>query len=209
MRSKKLCVMILVVLVAAVCGIAISSVLPVTTSASEYMEMSDDARVMYAQKQYKTILANSQSQEILVTFNEATVKEILQILPSDTQTVSVFHYFHADGETVNGAYTNCANKTVEQILKDYFNVIYNMVVGQLESYDASGKDTDSQNYRMLLRQKEAMENGQFCISGIRIVATAEQVKTILNNEKVFLVEALNFDNNNIISPLIVVNEEIV
>ncbi len=50
-------------------------------------------------------------------------------------------------------------------------------------------------------QKESMENGNFYIYGIRISMTGAEIDALLSSKSVALVEILNFDNNNLITPI--------
>ncbi len=50
-------------------------------------------------------------------------------------------------------------------------------------------------------QKESMENGCFYIYGIRLVMSGADVKALLSNDAVLLIEILDFDNNDLITPI--------
>ncbi len=107
-------------------------------------------------------------------------------------------------------------KTIEIILDDYYESIYNMVVGQIDSHDdyvagLNQMDKDAlkeaeRRLTQLILQKEAMENGDFMISGIRLKATGENISKLLGYEKIALIEILEFDNNSLISPMLVLTK---
>jgi len=54
----------------------------------------------------------------------------------------------------------------------------------------------------LQEQKENMEKGKFFITGIRVKAKNSDLYTLAKSGKVLAVEILDFDNNNIITPII-------
>ena len=58
-----------------------------------------------------------------------------------------------------------------------------------------------QSYFQFVAQKKAMDNGDFHVYGIRIVMTGEAIEEMLAYDLVELIEILDFDNNNVISPL--------
>lgn len=46
-----------------------------------------------------------------------------------------------------------------------------------------------------------MENGDFFIYGIRLVMTGAEVEELLSSDIVALVEVLDFDNNDLVTPI--------
>ena len=58
-----------------------------------------------------------------------------------------------------------------------------------------------QSYFQFVAQKNAMDNGDFHVYGIRLIMTGEAIEEILVNDWVELIEILDFDNNKVISPI--------
>lgn len=56
-------------------------------------------------------------------------------------------------------------------------------------------------FQQLTLQKQSMDNGEFTITGIRLVMTGSEITELLNSSKVGLVEILDFANNNVLSPI--------
>ncbi|MBR3845868.1 MAG: hypothetical protein IKM40_04790 [Clostridia bacterium] len=241
---------ILVAIVAVVVGCTIH--LPIA-SAAEYMKLSKASRIEYAKESYSEFSSNPDKEyEILISFNKANYKEIADLLSGQDNIISAFHCFEANGECAVGGYVECKGKTAEKVIEDYFSSIYNLVVGQIEtyddfvaelkksyevengsisdnstndSYDTYGKEVDTSpieitgegkepcmtledelrdaehSLEQFLLQKEAMDNGDFYIYGIRLLMTGAEIEKILSDENVLLVEILNFDNNNLIVPI--------
>lgn len=77
----------------------------------------------------------------------------------------------------------------ENALTDYEEV--------LKEYKAA-KD----QLRHLMEQKESMEAGKFFITGVRVKAKNSDIYSLAKSGKVLAVEILNFDNNDIITPII-------
>lgn len=50
-------------------------------------------------------------------------------------------------------------------------------------------------------QLESIKSGEFSIYGIRIIAKNSDILNIINNKHVSIIEKLEFDNNNIITPI--------
>ena len=261
MLKKKAPFFILVSVVVLVAVVLAGTLRPMTASAAEYMQLSKESRMEYAQERYAEFAANPDKKyEILISFNEVPYTEIATLLSGQSNIISAFHCFEANGECAMGGYTECEGKLAEQVIEDYYASIYNLVVGQIESYDdyvrelkkSFGADTDfsadidanksedadanklegangkvvdtspievseeskkptttledalkdaEHSLAQFLLQKEAMDNGNFHIYGIRIVMTGAEIDALLSSNTVALVEILNFDNNSLITPI--------
>lgn len=258
MLKKKAPLFIFVSVVVIVAAVLAGTFRPIT--ASEYMQLSKESRVEYAQERYSQFAENPDKKyEILISFKEVPYAEIATLLSGQSNIISAFHCFEAGGECAVGGYTECEGKTAEQVIKDYYASIYNLVVGQIESYDdyvaalkesfgvdtdfvasgdankpndtfgrdvdTSGKDVDTSSIKIsrenkeenttletalqdaehslsqFVLQREAMDNGNFYIYGIRIVMSGAEIDALLSNKSVALVEILSFDNNNLITPI--------
>ena len=57
------------------------------------------------------------------------------------------------------------------------------------------------NLDQFKQQKETMDNGKFYIYGLRLVMTGSEIEKLQQAKNVTLVEILDFDNNDIITPL--------
>lgn len=253
MLKRKAPFFILVSVVVIVAVVLAGTLRPMTASAAEYMQLSKESRMEYAQDRYTEFAANPDKEyEILISFNEVPYKEIAALLSGQSNIIAAFHCFEANGECVMGGYTECEGKTAEQVIADYYANIYNLVAGQIESYDdyvrelkksfgedpefsadmhtnqveeedannlegANGKVVDTSpieistledvlkdaelSLAQFVLQKEAMDNGDFYIYGIRMVMTGAEIDTLLSSDNVALVEILDFDNNNLITPI--------
>ena len=253
MYKKKTTLFILVSVVVIVAAVLASTLRPVTASAAEYMQLSKENRKEYAQERYAEFAANPDKKyEILISFNEVPYTEIATLLSGQSNIISAFHSFEANGECAMGGYTECEGKLAEQVIEDYYASIYNLVVGQIESYDdfieelrkayevdtdfvadeganelddTYGKEVDTSpvevsgegkepcmtledelleaeySLTQFILQKEAMENGDFFIYGIRLVMTGAEVEELLSSDIVALVEVLDFDNNDLVTPI--------
>lgn len=241
---------ILVAIVAVALGCTIH--LPIA-SAAEYMKLSKENRMECAKEHYSEFSANPNKEyEILISFNKTNYKEIAELLSGQDNIISAFHCFETEDDCAVGGYVDCKGKTAEKVIDDYFSSIYNLVVGQIESYDdliaelkklyevdnsfatgvsvsipdeTYGKKVDTSSIKItgkgkepcmtledelrdaehslkqFLLQKEAMDNGDFYIYGIRLIATGAEIEKLLSDNNVSLVEILNFDNNNLLVPI--------
>ena len=227
MLKKKVPLFIFVSVIAILLITLACTLRPVSVSAAEYMGLSKESRVEYAQDRYGVFAANpNKKYEILISFNEVPYAEIATLLSGQSKVISAFHCFEANGECAMGSYTECEGKAAEQVIEDYYANIHNLVAGQIESYDdyvealkkSFGVDTNEESkepnialenalrdaersHAQFLLQKEAMDNGDFCIYGIRIVMTGTEIDALLSSDTVALVEILNFDNNSLITPI--------
>ena len=227
MLKKKVPLFILLSVIAILLITLACTLRPISVSAAEYMRLSKESRVEYAQDRYAVFAANpNKKYEILISFNEVPYTEIAALLSGQSKVISAFHCFDANGECAMGNYTECEGKAAEQVIEDYYANIHNLVVGQIESYDdyvealrkSYGVDTDEESkepnmalenalrdaerlHAQFVLQKEAMDNGDFYIYGIRIVMTGAEIETLLSSNTVALVEILNFDNNSLITPI--------
>ncbi len=253
MLKKKAPFFILVSVVVIVAVVLAGTLRPMTASAAEYMQLSKESRMEYAQDRYTEFAANPDKEyEILISFNEVPYKEIAALLSGQSNIIAAFHCFEANGECAIGGYTECEGKVAEKVIEDYYSSIYNLVVGQIESYDnfveelkksyevdtdfvadeganepddTYGKKIDTfpvevngkskepcmtledelrdaeHSLTQFVLQKEAMDNGDFYIYGIRLVMTGAEIEELLSSDNVALVEILDFDNNNLITPI--------
>lgn len=253
MHKKKVPLFIFVSIVAIIAVVLVGTLRPVTASAAKYMQLSKESRVEYAQARYAQFAANPDKEyEILISFNEVPYTEIAALLSGQSNIISAFHCFEADGECAIGSYTECEGKVAAQVIEDYYSSIYNLVVGQIESYDnfveelkksyevdtyfvadegatksddTYGKKIDTspvevngkskepcmtledelrdaeRSLTQFVLQKEAMDNGDFYIYGIRLVMTGAEIEELLSSNTVALVEILDFYNNNLLTPI--------
>lgn len=253
MLKKKTPLFIIVSVVIIVAAVLVGTLRPATASAAEYMQLSKESRMEYAQERYAEFAANPDKEyEILISFNEVPYKEIAALLSEQSNIISAFHCFEANGECAIGGYIDCEGKIAEEVIEDYYASVYNLVIGQIESYDdfieelrkayevdtdfvadeganelddTYGKEVDTSpvevsgegkepcmtledelleaeySLTQFILQKEAMENGDFFIYGIRLVMTGAEVEELLSSDIVALVEVLDFDNNDLVTPI--------
>lgn len=133
-KKQSLFVIVSILLVAAIaCAITLR---PLKASAAEYMQLSKENRMKYAQDRYEEFAKNPDEEyEVLISFNNVSYKEIAEILSGQDNILSAFHCFEANGECAVGGYTECEGKNAETVIEDYYSSVYNLVVGQIESYD--------------------------------------------------------------------------
>lgn len=250
-KKQSLFVIVSILLVAAIaCAVTLR---PLKTSAAEYMQLSKENRMKYAQDRYEEFAKNPDEEyEVLISFNNVSYKEIAEILSGQDNILSAFHCFEANGECAVGGYTECEGKNAETVIEDYYSSVYNLVVGHIESYDdfvdelkksyevdtnfvssekivdseeVYGKENDTSpividgegkepdmsledalrdaehSLAQFVLQKEAMDQGDFYIYGIRLVMTGAEIEELLSSDIVVLVEILDFDNNNLLTPI--------
>lgn len=227
MLKKKIPLFIFVSVIAILSITLVSTLRPISVSAAEYMRLSKESRVECAQNRYAVFAANpNKKYEVLISFVEVPYTEIATLLYGQSKVISAFHCFEANGECAIGSYTECEGKAAEQVIEDYYANIHNLVVGQIESYDdyvealkkSYGVDTNEESNEPIIAlenalrdaelslaqfvlQKEAMDNGDFYIYGIRLVMTGAEIEELLSSNIVVLVEILDFDNNNLLTPI--------
>ena len=252
--KKKSTILIATIAIAITLAVTLTTILhPVKASAAEYMKLSIDDRVSRAQSRYSEFAANPKKEyEVLISFKEVPYTRIATLLEEQDHIISAFHCFNSDGNHAYGGYTECENKSGDEVLFDYYASVYNLVVGQIESYvdlvaglresyqvpdfslnaqqeddceDFFGKEIDTspiiiedqikepdvtledelieaeQSFLQFVAQKNAMDNGNFYVYGMRIVMTGEGIEEMLANDWVELIEILDFDNNNVITPI--------
>lgn len=136
MQKKKLPLFIFVSVIAIFAITLACTLRPITASAAEYMQLSKESRVAYAQERYALFTSNPDKKyEIMISFNEVPYTEIAALISDQSTVISAFHCFEANGQCAVGGYTECEGKTAERVISDYYTSIYNLVVGQIESYD--------------------------------------------------------------------------
>ena len=212
--------------VAIVSIILANSVFPLHTNASKYMQLSKGSRIEYAQKRYEEFTNHPDKEfEVLISFREVPYTEISALLAGQGNIISAFHCFEANGECAIGGYTECEGKSAEKVIEDYYENIYNLVTGQVEGYDdyieglkkSYGSDEEANtepnialetalidaehSLKQFVLQKEAMDRGEFYIYGIRLVMTGAEIDKLIASDVVALVEILDFDNNNLLTPI--------
>jgi len=255
MITKKVSFLTIVSIVVIIAVLASTFVFmrPVSVSAAEYVRFDKETRVKFAQERYCEFSSNPEKKyEVLVSFKNVPYKEISSLMAGEDNIISAFHCFEANGECAVGGYTECEGKNAERVVEDYYASIYNLISGQIESYDGFvaglrksfgfddgfaeekqaydlpdtfGKEIDtspiiiedsqkepdmtieealqdaSHSLAQFVLQKEAMDNGDFYIYGMRLVMTGSEIEKLLSNDIVTLVEILDFDNNSIITPI--------
>ena len=74
----------------------------------------------------------------------------------------------------------------------------------LPEWEYDGETVEEIEERIAYNRKhlEDMENGKFDLRGIRIKAVNSDIEKLIESDKVFMVEILDFDNNDIIVPVI-------
>lgn len=197
----------------------------VKASAADYMRLSEEDRVDYAQRNYLKFSESPDKKfEVLVSFRDVSCQELASLLDGQSNIISAFHCFEVNGECAVGGYTECQGKVAQTVINDYYLSIYNLVVGQIESHDdlvekikksyetgdeAKASDVameeelrdEERIYEQFVLQKEAMDNGEFHIYGMRLIMTGAEIEKLLYSDAVVLVEILEFDNNNILTPI--------
>lgn len=119
-------------------------VYPTKASADEHMNLTRSERVSLAKAEYSEFLEKpSKKSEVLVTFNNATADEIINIMKNDVEVISAFHTFTAYGETAVGGYRECEGKTVKEVIVDYYNSIYNMLGATISNYEDNREAADN------------------------------------------------------------------
>ena len=224
MRNKKWRNAVIVFTVVVV-SLLVSGCSLVKASAADYMRLSEEDRVDYAQRNYPKFSENPDKKfEVLVSFRNVPYQELASLLDGQSNIISAFHCFEANGECAVGGYTECQGKAAQTVINDYYLSIYNLVVGQIESHDdlvekikksyetgdeAKASDVAMEEelrdaeriYEQFVLQKEAMDNGEFHIYGMRLIMTGAEIEKLLYSDAVVLVEILEFDNNNILTPI--------
>lgn len=189
------------------CGFGIKA------SAEEYMRLDVDTRIELAESKYSEFAKNPyRKYEVMISFRDIPYMEIPVLLAEQNSIISAFHYYEYEGERVYGGYTDCEGKSVERVISHYYDSVYAMISGNIENYNPpkgiEGAELDEflqsseDNLRMLISQREAMDRGEFLVYGMRIVMSGRDIADILDSEYVLAVEILNFDNNNVIVPIL-------
>ena len=204
--------------------------LPVSkASAAEYMAQTASERITSASSAYAYFTANpNQTTEVLVSLDSLESANLASLLPSDCEIVSLFHEFTYGGTSVYGGYRNCAQKTLPQIQRTYFDEIYGLVEATIVDLE---KRISDYNEQLLLdyggaasidsvanqdvemfelkekldfykAQKQSMDSNSFILTGIRIIAENNSLVEMLSSSEIIAIEILNFDNNDLITPII-------
>ena len=191
------------------------------------MQLSKENRFEYAQKRYEEFTNNPDTEfEVLISFKIARHTDIIALLSDQDNIISVFHCFrYRFGENAGDGYTECEGKDAKQVFENYYDNIYSSVVGQVEFYDeyieslkeSFGYDEEGNTepnialetalndaekaLAQYIMQKEAMELEGFHIYGVRLVMTGAEISELITSDAVALVEILDFDNNDLITPI--------
>ena len=223
---KKVPFFVLLSVVAIVSIILAYSVFPLYTNASKYMQLSKESRIEYAQKRYEEFTNHPDKEfEVLISFKMTWYSDIIALLSNQGNMITAFYCFERFGEYAGGGYTECEGKDAKQVFENYYDNIYNSVVGQVEFYDEyieslkesfeydeevstgpnialeTALNDAEQALAQYIAQKEAMEHGGFHIYGVRLVMTGAEIESILRSDLVGLVEILDFDNNDLLTPI--------
>lgn len=226
MNKKNVTFYVLISLVAIATIVLACSVFPLNAKAADYMRLSKENRIEYAQKRYEEFTNNPDKKfEVLISLKEVPYTEISALLSGQGDIISAFHCFEANGECAVGGYTECEGKNAEKVIEDYYANIYNLVAGQVEGYDdyieslkqSYGYDEEASkepnialetalkdaehSLAQFVLQKEAMDRGEFYIYGVRLVMTGAEIDKLIASDVVALVEILDFDNDDLLTPI--------
>lgn len=198
-------------------------------NAADYMKLDYNERIDLAKKEYKCFSRNlDEYTEVLISFTDnIKLKDIDDIISNKFVTISLFHYFVSSKQIITGGYIDCKNKTLNCIQDDYYkdllflindkietlsNEIRKIEKGHLEELEKERCEDQqpltnkikmyNENIEMLLLQKEEIINNNISVSGIRLYAKNEDIVVLLNDDSVRLIEVLNFDNPDIVTPLL-------
>lgn len=145
-----------------------------------FIQMTDAQRREVAQQRYSTFSKNPDAvTEVLISFDNATSSDVLIILPPDVEVIACFHYFGSGDKVAAGGYFGCKDKTVSQVMSDYYQSIYNTLSNTKNKSEADR------------RQLEEMEQGKFMISGIRIKANNATLSALTKVDKVYSIEIID------------------
>lgn len=177
--------------------------------------MSDANRREAAMQRYSTFSSDPTAEtEVLISFDDVTSSDVLAILPSNVEVIACFHYYDSGSGVVGGGYFGCEGKTVEQVLSDYYQSIYDMTynavvrassrvaaldrkISNLQSVgaDVSGLveqfNSEIQQIQIDQAQLEEMEQGNFMISGIRIKAANSALNSLTGLSSVYSIEIID------------------
>jgi len=180
-----------------------------------FLQMSDADRRQAAQQRYSTFSKNPDAvSEVLISFDNATSSDVLDILPHDIEVVACFHYYDTGDKVAGGGYFGCKDKTVSQVMSDYYQSIYNMIKNSISTSNKRVKYLNNQiNYlgskgsdvmelqtklsnvtnqlQIDLRQLDEMEHGNFMISGIRIKTDNATLSALTSNDKIYCIEIID------------------
>ena len=145
-----------------------------------FLQMSDADRRQAAQQRYSTFSKNPDAvSEVLISFDNATSSDVLDILPHDIEVVACFHYYDTGDKVASGSYFGCKDKTLSQVMSDYYQSVFNMLSNS-KNQTQSDKD-----------QLKAMEQGNFMISGIRIKTDNATLSALTSYDEIYCIEIID------------------
>jgi len=200
-------------------------------SAIEYMKFDKSERKSHAEERYNVFEKNPEDYtDVLITTEHRTINYIFEKLPEDCEIISVYHCFSYSGRVMTGAYLDCKSKGKNEIQSAYYDEIHQLVVGAIHNTkkrlreineqileDYSGelptsvieRSNDEEELIIDLETKlkyyEAqlndLEQNNLQIYGVRIVMKNSDIEKLTCDPDVKLIEIMDFDNNDIITPL--------
>ncbi len=190
-----------------------------TDKVTAYVEplyvLSVEQRVEMARADYGMFKRNPDDvKEVIISFNEITSDEMLTMIPSTTDVISLYHYFEYGDKIASGCHINWDLKPLEVTLAEYMETIYSMAESGLETnkrrlakyeeqidllkaIDENTKEYESKciQIRQNIDRDEAhltaIDNGVFMMSGIRIKATHSVLDKLASDSRVFTIELVD------------------
>ena len=200
-------------------------------SALEYMELDATTRRSYAEKRYNVFEKNLDNySDVLITTEHKRISCILEKLPEDCKIIRVFHCFSCNGRVMTGGYLDCKSKGKNEIQSSYYDEIHQLLVGAIDNTKKRLREIDGQiledysgelptsdversndeeelliDLESKLKYYEAqlndLEENNLQIYGIRIVMKNSDIEKLTHDPDVKLIEIMDFDNNDIVTPL--------
>jgi len=200
-------------------------------SAMEYMKLNATERKSYAEERYNVFEKNPKDyNDVLITTKHKRINYIFDKLPEDCEIISVYHCFTYNGRTMTGAYFDCKSKGKNEIQSAYYDEIHQLVLGAIDNNKKRLREINGQfledysddlpisvversnDEEELLRDLESklkyyeaqlndLEENNLQIYGLRIVAKNIDLEKLTHDPDVKIIEIMNFDNNDIVTPL--------
>lgn len=203
---------------------------PSKVSAKQYMELDSNERIKYATEQYAEFYKKPEEQfTAIVNFNDISIDSLEELFSENSEILVSYHcIITSNGNVFTGCYDNVERIKAKNVLiahRDAINSFTNATLlkleekyatlmsdGANEKYLKKESDANSEYYQVLQKlnqtinktkeKQKALLDGKFRISGVKFKATGKEFLKIIDNNAVRLVELLEFDNNNIITPIL-------
>ncbi|MBQ2758202.1 MAG: hypothetical protein IKJ88_08310 [Clostridia bacterium] len=222
---KRKCFVVVIVLFMAVTALVWKISETQKVSAREYMKFNISDRLAYAENRYNEFAELPEKEfTVMLSFNDDVSLEEY----ANLDIIASYHNLVTEsGRQSSGCYINNSQMKSNKIIKAHKEELYDVICSnlselenkrenlqaELDSLKTYSKESDDfcefyetieklQNQIDKLKEdKKALREDKLQISGMKVKGSGAEMLNLIAEDFVYVVEILDFDNNNIITPI--------